>query len=321
MVLLLLLQTGYTQLDTTRLNSLLEKEKVHFGGKLVILVWKDSVVYQKGTGEHTITTQGPLGCSSAWLTAALTMTFVDQGKIALEDKVSKYLPVYALYAKKYLTIRQCLANTTGLAIEKGGLEKLFQRTKFETLEDEVNSFASGREIVHNPGEAFSYNAIGTNIAGRILEIVGKKSFDRLMVERIFRPLTMKKSSFGSEKAINPFSGAISTPSDYMKFLQMLLNKGMANGKQVLSEQSVAELLKVQTGNAIMETLPKEMQGYSYGLGNWIQGGYLFTCPGLSANWPYINLAKKYACILFGEVKDRNKKDGFSAIIQELEAKM
>ncbi len=72
------------------------------------------------------------------------------------------------------------------------------------MEDQVNSFASSREIVNNPGEAFNFNNIGTNIVGRVLETVGKKTFDRLMLERIFRPLGMKKSSFASETAVNPF---------------------------------------------------------------------------------------------------------------------
>ncbi len=53
------------------------------------------------------------------------MTFVDQGKISLDDPVANYLPIYAKYAKSYLTIRHCLANTTGMADEKGGIEKFF----------------------------------------------------------------------------------------------------------------------------------------------------------------------------------------------------
>jgi CubicO group peptidase (beta-lactamase class C family) len=300
---------------------MLDQKKPQFGGKVFVMVWKDTVLFQRGTGDLTVTTQAPLGCASAWLTAALVMTFVDQGKISLDDKVSKYLPIYATYAKKFLTIRHCLANTTGLAMEKGGFEKIFQKTRFETLEDEVNAYASGREIVNNPGEAFNYNNIGTNIAGRIVEIVGKKTFDRLMLERIFRPLAMKKSSFASEKAINPFSGAVSTAADYMKFLQMLLHKGTLNGKVVLSERSVEEMMKVQTGTAKITGVPKLVEGFSYGFGNWMGEQGIKACPGISANWPYINTTKKYACIIFGEPKDKNRKEPYTDFVAEVEDKM
>ncbi|MBA4168107.1 MAG: beta-lactamase family protein [Chitinophagaceae bacterium] len=319
MASLLLLQVAQAQIDTSRLSKMLGQEKAQFGGRMAVMVWRDSILFQKATGEDfTVNTQDNAGCSSAWFTAALVMTFVDQGKISLDDKVSKYLPVYATYAKKYLTIRHCLANVTGLAGEKGGVERFFQKKKFETLEDEVNAYASGREIVNNPGEAFNYNDVGTNIAGRVLEVVGKKNFDRLAMERIFRPCGMKKTSFASDRAINPFSGAVSTAADYLKFLQMLRNKGTLNGKKVLSEASVAEMQKMQTGSAKTVFVPKLVEGESYGLGNWIQGGGIFNCPGLSACWPWINVPKNYVCIIFGTPKDKENKKVFSDIIDAVD---
>jgi CubicO group peptidase (beta-lactamase class C family) len=302
-------------------DALVEQRKNHFGGKMIVMLWKDTVLYQKITGETTINTQGPIGCSSAWLTAALAMFYVDQGKISLDDPVAKYLPIFAQYAKSYLTIRHCLANTTGIDPEKGGIQKIFQKTKFPSLEEEVNSF-SRREIKNNPGEVFYYNNIGTNIVGRILEIVGKKSFDRLMLEKIFRPLGMKRSTFASETAVNPFSGGVSTPSDYLKFQAMLLNKGTLGTKKILSESSVAEMQKIQTGEAKIIFVPKQVEGYAYGLGNWIQSDEehaIYTSPSLSGVWPYIDTKRKYAFIIFGDSKDKeDKKDVYLEIMHEVQ---
>jgi CubicO group peptidase (beta-lactamase class C family) len=318
---LLMLQVIRAQNSFGSLDALVDQRKSQFGGKLALMVWQDTVMYQKAVGEDfTINTQDNVGCASAWFTAALAMTFVDQGKISLDDKVSKYLPVYATYAKKYLTIRHCLGNITGLATEKGGVERFFQKRKFETLEDEVNAYASGREIVNNPGEAFNYNDIGTNIVGRVLEVVGKKTFDRLALERIFRPCGMKKTSFASGRAINPFSGAVSTTADYLKFLAMLQNKGTLNGKKVLSEQAVEEMQKTQTGTAKIGFTPKVVEGSAYGLGNWIQGEGIFNCPGLTGCWPYINVTKKYVCVIFGTPKEKDKKAVYSDIISAVEGK-
>ena len=285
--------------DFTDLDNVIEQQKKVFGGKVAIMVWKDTVIYQKAVGEEmTVNTPLSIGSAGAWLTAALTMNMVDQGKVSLDDKVGKYLPIYVKYAKAYLTIRHCLTNVTGLAGEKGGAERFFQKSKYPTLEDQVNSFASSREIEHNPGEAYSYNNIGTNIAGRVLEVAGKKSFDRLMLERIFRPLGMKKSNYTSETAVNPFGGGTSTASDFLKFLAMLLNNGVGNNKKVLSEESVKEVMKIQTSVVVL--------------------------PGMPGIYGYINRDKKYAFVVFGEVKDKkNDKSGnvYKEITELLEGKL
>lgn len=317
---MLLLQTGSAQ-NFSDLDALAEQRKKEFAGQqMSIMVWKDTILFQKVTGDMTINTQVPIGCASAWVTAAVVMSFVDQGKISLDDPVSKYLPIFSKYAKSYLTVRHCLANTTGLEPEKGSVER-FQKSKFPTLEDQVNSFASGHEIVNNPGEVFNYNNMGSNIAGRVLEVVGKKSFDRLALERVFRPLGMKKSTFMSEFAVNPFSGALSTPADYIKFLSMLLNKGTLKGKKVLSEESVAEMQKLQTGPAKIGFVPKVVEGYNYSLGNWIGGTGLFTSPGLNGGWPYINVNKKYACVVFGVSKDKREKEDKTTVYAEVMEKL
>ncbi len=323
---LLILQAPRAQ-DLSGLDQLIEQRKSLFDGQMAVMVWKDSLLYQKATGDFTIQTQEPVGCSSAWMTAALAMTFVDQGKISLDDPVSDYLPIFATYAKSYLTIRHCLANVTGLQGEKGGIEKFFQKTRFSMLEEQVNSFASGREILHNPGVSFSYNNIGTNIVGRVLEVVGKRSFDRLMQERIFRPLRMRKSRFSYETATDPFSGLITTPADFLNFQIMLLNKGSFMGKQVLTEDAVAEMQQIQTGEATIEFVPAATKDFAYGLGNWIDnsGGHtIYTSPGLSGGWPYIDTRKGYACIIFvpqkkKEDKNRDKRNNvYREIMDELD---
>ncbi|HRE50901.1 MAG TPA: serine hydrolase domain-containing protein [Flavitalea sp.] len=305
LIFMLFFQSASAQNDLSELDLLIEEKKAQLGGQVAVVVWSgDSIAYQKQTGELTVNSQEPIGFASAWLTAALVMTFVDQGKLSLDDPVAKYLPIYSKYAKKYLTIRHCLANTTGLEGEKGGVQKLFQKTRFDLLEEQVNSFASGREIIRNPGEAFSYNNIGSNIAGRVLEVVGKKAFDRLMQERIFRPLGMRRSSFSMDMAVNPASGAVSTPSDYIKFLAMLLNKGTFNGKTILSEAAVAEMQKIQTNGVPSLFTPKATEGFDYGLGAWIQEqndkgeAIILSSPGLLGGWPYIDNLRKYACIIF-----------------------
>lgn len=315
--IMLLLQTANGQ-SFAGLDAAIEQRKGQFGGNMVMMVWKDTLLYQKATSQDlAVNTQVPAGCASAWLTAALVMVYVEQGKLSLDDPVANYLPIFGTYAKSYLTLRHCLANTTGIDPDKGGVQRFFQKTRFATLEEEVNSFAK-REIRNNPGEVFYYNSIGTSIAGRVLEIVGKKSFDRLMTEKIFRPLGMKRSTFASDMAVNPFSGAMCTPADYLRFLQMLLNKGTLGAKKVLSPESVDEMMKIQTGSAKIVFVPKQAEGFNYGLGNWL-GGSIYTSPALAGGWPQINVAKKYAVVIFGNMKEKDdKREVYQGLLDEVE---
>ena len=80
-----------------------------------------------------------------------------------------------------------------------------------------------------------------------LRIVSKKKFDMLIKQKLFVPLGMTRSSFTNLNGgpINPSGGAQSTADDYMKFLQMLFQKGKYNGKQILSEEAVEEIADQQ----------------------------------------------------------------------------
>ena len=305
--------------DFSGLEKIMEQRKSQFGGNMAVAVWKDTLLFHKATGEEfNLNTQLPVGCASAWFTAALTMTFVEQGKLDLDDPVAKYLPIFATYAKSYLTIRHCLANTTGIEPDKGGVQKFFQRTKFASLEEEVNSFAK-REIKNNPGEVFYYNSIGTSIVGRVLEVVGKKSFERLMADRVFRPLGMKRTRFISETgAIDPFAGAESTAGDCVKFLAMLLNNGTLGAKKILSPESIKEMQKIQTGNAKILFVPKHSEGAHYGLGNWIMAPNMFASPSLSGGYPFIDVNKKFGCMILGVAKKEDDPKVYADIVEELE---
>jgi CubicO group peptidase (beta-lactamase class C family) len=141
---------------------------------------------------------------------------------------------------------------------------------------------------------------------RVLEIVSKKSFDRLAQEKLFRPLKMRATTFAEEDggSPNPAGGARSTANDYINFLSMLLNKGMFEGKKILSEESVAEMMKPQVTDATVKFTPKAAEGLHYGLGEWIQeedasgNSATVSSPGLFGTWPYIDKCRNYAAIIF-----------------------
>lgn len=303
-VFLLLLQTSNAQYNFTELDQKLVTLKKELGGDFSLLVYRDGkIIYDKSIGEFTPKTQVPIASCSKWLTAALVMVLVDEGKLSLDDKISKYLPVFSKYSKGYITIRQCLSHLTGIESEPIKLINLLKRNKYNSLEEEVEEFAVKKEIMANPGLEFRYSNIGLNIAGRIVEIVTKRGFEQAMQEKILRPLQMRNTSFSSFNAVNPSGGAVSTAYDYMNFLNMILNKGVYNGKRVLSEQSIELMQTAQTTSAMIKYAPNVAQGFNYGFGEWIQAtdengkSTIVSSPGLFGTWPLIDKCRNYASII------------------------
>lgn len=285
------------------LDDLVQRNQKLLGNNIVAMVWTDTLVYKRELGAFDSRTVVPVASASKWLTAALVMMFVDEGRISLDDKVSRYIPLFELYSKNYVTIRHCLSHFTGVKVESG-LKGLLGRRKFSSLEEEVESFAKS-EIQSNAGTEFFYSNAGLNIAGRILEIVSKKKFDMLMKQKLFNPLGMRKTTFGTldASAINPSGGALSTAEEYMNFLQMLLNKGKYQGRQILSEGAVKELRKLQTAPEQIKYAPKAGTGFGYALGSWVieegkdNEARVLSSPGLFGTWPMIDWCRGYACLI------------------------
>ena len=292
--------------DFSELDNVLSQKQSLIGKDYVVLIWEkdDTLVYKKEVGEYKTKTIAPIASCSKWLTAALVMQFVDEGKISLDDPVVNYLPVFEKYMKKYVTIRHCLSHMTGIEDENKAITKFLKKTKFPTLEEEVDAYAA-REIRANTGTDFWYGGVGLNIAARVLEVVSKRKFDQLIKQKLFTPLGMRSTTFTNldGSVYNPSGGAKSTADDYMKFLVMLMNKGKYNGKQILSEESVSEMMKIQTANVPKRFVPKAAEGFNYALGSWVVeekegNATALASPGLFGTWPMVDFCRGYAYILF-----------------------
>ena len=279
---------------------------------LTVLIYKGGIVYKKELGESKANVPVAIGSTSKWLTAALVMTFVEQGKLSLDDKVSTYLPIFKTYGKAFITIRQCLTHYTGLA--GAGLGNI-HIGHFASLEEEVNDLVK-REIKTNPGTEFAYTDAGFDIVGRVLEVIAKKPFDRIIKETLFRPLGMQRSSFTSEHAPDPAEGGLCSPVELLNFTTMILDKGMFNGKRILSDQSIAELLKTAVPPAQIKAYPVGVDGYNYTLGAWVPATdpNVIEAPSLTGSWAFVDFQNHYAAvILVAKEFNEPKKQAFVAI--------
>ena len=242
------------------------------GGGTLVLVKGEKVIYRKGFGGYDPDKVVPIASASKWLSGALIMALVDDGKLSLDDKVSNFIPEFA-DSKSNITIRHLFAHTSGLPPEIR-----CRNDKRTTLERCVREIAA-MQLRAAPGEEFYYGGVSMHVGGRIAEIVSGKSWNDLFVERIATPLSMSQTDFfayGPTNNPRPAGDVRSSANDYARFLQMILQDGTFGGKRILSAASVVEMHKDQTGGARIaytiyekhKTLDPALPLARYGIGVW-----------------------------------------------------
>lgn len=311
-IFLLILQLGIAQ-DFTMADQFLQKNMKALGGELVVIVQKEGKpVYKKVLGkDFMITSSAPAEELTQWFTAVAVLQQQDEGKINLDDPAAKYIPKFEQYMKGYITIRHGLTHTTGLE-NKEGLSKFIPKG-FSSLAEEVDQYIAKRAIVANPGEAFAYNRIGLSIAAKVTEIATKKTFDRIALDKLFRPLGMRQTMYINDNGyINTFDGATTSGQDCMAFLQMLLNKGTYNGKKILSEEAWKELLKPQFTDARIVSKPSEYKESDYTLTTWVmdkddQGNPTVLRQGLGGTQAVVDFKNNMAILVLLKEPNGDKK--------------
>ncbi|WP_316804572.1 serine hydrolase domain-containing protein [Pedobacter nototheniae] len=316
------------QQNTAKIDSWLSNHADEMGGRVYLLVYKNGkMVYNHGVSkmdiknrtvvnyfaklqgkaanlnEYTITTQQQIASCSKWLSAALVMTFVDEGKLKLTDTVGKFLPVLSKNGKGNITISDCLSHLTG--IKSPGLKESLNEIKNLNNMDEAIEKIALLPVEGKPGKVFRYSNTGLQIAGAVIEKISGERFETLFSERIAKPLEMKNTDFGYGKVALPAGGASSTPNDYMNFMRMILNKGLFNGKRILSENSVAQMqVNRITADVKIAYAPGEAGNFGYGYGEWIMEkgtdkniNGTVTSPGLFGTFPWVDNKNKTAGIL------------------------
>ncbi len=275
-----------------------------------LLVSKDGrIVYKEHFGTFDDTTVVPIASSSKWLSGAVVMTLVDEGKIGLDDPVSKYFPQFT-GQKAGMTIRQMFSHTAGI-VEVGTRQLWNYDISMAQYADEAARTEGN--MAGAPGTGIRYASTSMQIVGAIAEKVTGKSWNTLFKERIGDPCDMPDTSYirtpgtGAGRTMpelvkptaNPMlaAGAKSSLRDYSHFLEMLANNGVYKGKRVLSEKAVREMQKDQAvGQQLLRASNDRMgRNSTYGIGEWVdvkaEDGRTIqvSSPGAWGFRPWINL--------------------------------
>ena len=182
-----------------------EMAKQHIPG-LALLVSRDGhVVRAQGYGLANVELQVPVkpatifqsGSVGKQFTATAVMMLVEEGKIGLEDPLTKYFPD-APATWKQVTIRELLSHTAGFT----DYPKDFDMRKDYT-EAELIKIVEGIPLAFPPGTKWDYSNLGYLTLGIVIHKVTGEFYGDFLQERIFRPLGMSTTRIISEADIVP----------------------------------------------------------------------------------------------------------------------
>jgi D-alanyl-D-alanine carboxypeptidase len=166
---------------------------------LTIAILRDgSVVYAKGYGYMNVEdavparadTSYPIGSNTKQFTAAAILMLQDDGKLRIDDRLSKYLP--EIPHAGAVTLRNLLTHSGGYAeyTEIGSFDEIGNRPT--TLSAMVNT-VDHRPLAFTPGTARQYSNTGYNLLAMVIERISGASYGDFLQRRIFTPLGMRST--------------------------------------------------------------------------------------------------------------------------------
>jgi CubicO group peptidase (beta-lactamase class C family) len=250
------------------------------GGKVVgaeVAVIKDQqVLLHEAFGWNDQERQMPLEIDSLYNIRSMTkpvigtavLMLVDEGKLALDDRVADYLPAFDNDSSRDITVEHLLTHRSGLP-----LSILTSFDGFPTLRS-IADAAGKQGPDFPPGSAFQYSDTGMEVLGALVEVVAGMPLDQFLQERVLDPLQMddtltlinpedpRAGRIASAFLGNPGSWSLfwqagdesfypytmgsqslyTTIADYARFLALWMDGGKIDEQQLLSQETVERAL-------------------------------------------------------------------------------
>lgn len=194
-----------------------------------------------------------------------------------------------------ITVRDLMLHTSGLSHRRSELyQELRVRSRSIPMARFIQNITAA-PLMEDPGTRFRYSAAST-VLGALVEVWSGSSLDEFLRARVFEPLEMNETGFWVEPSRVdrlttvyrqdnggllayqieelPFTerpqllegavGLVSTVSDFMRFSQMLLNRGELGGVRVLRAETVSDMTVNGLSEAVLQT---RTAGTGWGLAN------------------------------------------------------
>lgn len=197
-------------------------------------------------------------------TTTAVMVLYDQGKIALDAPVSRYIPRFAGGLRDQVTVRHLLTHRAGLSAGR-------ELWRVASSPEEARSMVLSSQINCVPGNCFEYSDLGADILGFVVEAASGQRLDTFLENEVFSKIGMSDTRFRPEATdiartapteiapprgyplrgevhdenayalggVAGHAGLFSTAADLSVFAQMLLDGGTYNGTRVVADSTVA----------------------------------------------------------------------------------
>jgi methyl acetate hydrolase len=272
-------------------------------GAVGLVVDRNRVLFEGAAGKLDVAKDAPLATDAIFNIASMTkpvtsvavMMLVEQGKVGLDDPVSKYLSGFdklqvitkfnetdGTYetrpAQRVMTVRHLMTHTSGIGYG-------FSSPILARLQQGNNKLEWELPLLHEPGEKWTYGA-STRVLGLIVEKVTGETLEAYYQKHILHPLGMVDTSYAvpadkQSRLIHVYAhedgtfqerpgqpapttptppfrgdgGLYSTAHDYGLFMRMLLNGGRLGKVRILSEHSVQLMADNQIGPVFVARQP------------------------------------------------------------------
>jgi CubicO group peptidase (beta-lactamase class C family) len=173
-----------------------------------VLIAKDGkAIYKKAVGMANLELNVPLSTDNVFEIGSITKQFTavsilmleEQGKLQIEDDITKYIPDYPTHGKT-ITIHHLLNHTSGIK-SYTSMESFMKQARTDMTPTELIDVFKNEPMDFDPGEKYQYNNSGYILLGHIIELVSGQSYAEFIQDNIFSKLDMKNSYYGSMKKI------------------------------------------------------------------------------------------------------------------------
>lgn len=245
----------------------------------VLWIEKDNNLYHQRYGKKCLTPApksmekdtifDAASLTKVMATAPSIMILVEEGKLSINDPVTKHIPKFKGVQKNKITIKQLLTHTSGLP------PVLPLKPEWKGYEQAIKLCYSA-EIRNTPGRHFRYSDVNYIILGEIVKRTSGLSLKSFSQKNLFAPLGMKDTGFSPKKikihriapttkekgklihgvvhdptaramgGVAGHAGLFTTANDLAKFCRMIVNDGLGEDKRILKKQTIEEMTKSQT---------------------------------------------------------------------------
>jgi CubicO group peptidase (beta-lactamase class C family) len=176
-------------------------------GATALVAIKGKIIYQKAFGKANLeldTKTEPdmvyeIGSITKQFTAVSILMLMEQGKLNLDDDITKFLPNYPTHGY-HISIHHLLTHTSGIK-SYTSMKSWFSVWRKDFKPKELIDFSKNAPMDFDPGEKWKYNNSAYLILGYIIEKVSGQTYEQFIKSNIFEPLGMHHSIYGSHSKI------------------------------------------------------------------------------------------------------------------------